>query len=345
LAQAKICRSRRSWTSVLAMVVAENEKKPPSKSLTADDTTRTVSKMLSWLLRHGIKHRSVGLPSNEEGWIKMSDVLATDYFKEVSKDTLMKVIIDSNSQKPRYQLSPDCVHIRAYSAQEQKVLKGTPVETKTKPSGKQSAAASAAPAAAAAADEEEKKGTGLRGDAPEFVPGKTPVPTAPAIPGYPFPYYGMMPQMMPYMPVQVVSRNATAGPSARELGRIKSFNEEKGFGFIECARVTQQFGRDLFVHKAQMNGFKVGDEVTLAVTLNEAGLPQAKDLLTVTGASPGGKGKEKGKGKGKSKDNSDAKGKGKGKQDGKSGGKSKKGKGKKKGNDNSDDDDDDDNED
>eukprot|EP00441_Pelagodinium_beii_P019089 CAMPEP_0197661004 /NCGR_PEP_ID=MMETSP1338-20131121/51188_1 /TAXON_ID=43686 ORGANISM="Pelagodinium beii, Strain RCC1491" /NCGR_SAMPLE_ID=MMETSP1338 /ASSEMBLY_ACC=CAM_ASM_000754 /LENGTH=318 /DNA_ID=CAMNT_0043238469 /DNA_START=48 /DNA_END=1004 /DNA_ORIENTATION=+ len=314
-------------------MVVETTASPPAKAVKADDSVKSISKMLSWLLRHGIKHRSVGLSSREAGWIQLSDILSTDYFKEVTEETLMKVIIDSNAQKPRYQLSPDMKLIRAYSKVEKDSIAGVAKVRPAKGKGE---------AKAAPAKPEESTGS-LRHDAPAFVPGKMPeaaAPAMPAVPGYPWMY--AMPHMMPYMPVQVVGKNDKGGQSARELGRIKSFNEQKGFGFIECARVNQQFGRDLFVHKAQLNGFKVGDEVTLSVMLNEAGFPQAKDLQSISGTTPG-KGKEKGKGKGKSKDKSETKGKGKdgkgkGKQEGKSGGKGKKGKGKKGGDDDDDDD-------
>ena len=76
--------------------------------------------MLSWLLRHGIKHKSVpylqqgakdshdsgfkhfagtlpaiavqvGLNSESaDGWVKVTDVLASEYFKEITKEILMK---------------------------------------------------------------------------------------------------------------------------------------------------------------------------------------------------------------------------------------------------------------
>ncbi|CAE7833778.1 EMB2654 [Symbiodinium sp. KB8] len=241
-------------------MVVETAAKPPGKAVKPDDPTVVISKMLSWLLRHGIKHKSVGLNSESaDGWVKVTEVLTSEYFKEITKEILMKVIVDSNAQKLRYQLSPDCVYIRAYSRDEKKAFKEGAASTTA------SVSVPAPP---------EKKGT-LRGEAPEFVPSTSPMLSSMQTSGYPpWPLLYPQPTMMPYVPVQVQRKGTgeKGGGTFRELGRIKSFYDDKGYGFIECPRVTQQFGRDLFVHKAQLNGFKVGDEVTVTVTVNEVGL-------------------------------------------------------------------------
>lgn len=51
----------------------------------------------------------------------------------------------------------------------------------------------------------------------------------------------------------------------RHCGRIKNFNPDKGFGFIECPEVE----KDVYVHCNNINGFEIGHKVTF--TLEEDG--------------------------------------------------------------------------
>ncbi|CAE7607407.1 unnamed protein product, partial [Symbiodinium sp. CCMP2456] len=46
----------------------------------------------------------------------------------------------------------------------------------------------------------------------------------------------------------------------RSDGFIKSFNTEKGFGFIACDELHQVFNNDVFLVSQQMGAFNVGDQ-------------------------------------------------------------------------------------
>jgi CspA family cold shock protein len=64
------------------------------------------------------------------------------------------------------------------------------------------------------------------------------------------------------------------------LGKVKWFNEEKGFGFI-----TSEEGQDIFVHYSQIKaeGFrtlKENQNVEFMVVKSEKG-PQATDVYTI----------------------------------------------------------------
>eukprot|EP00927_Polykrikos_kofoidii_P078730 TRINITY_DN75545_c0_g1_i1.p1 TRINITY_DN75545_c0_g1~~TRINITY_DN75545_c0_g1_i1.p1 ORF type:complete len:358 (+),score=58.87 TRINITY_DN75545_c0_g1_i1:66-1139(+) len=64
-------------------------------------------------------------------------------------------------------------------------------------------------------------------------------------------------------------------------GIVKSFVEEKGFGFIECEETHQIFNRDVFLHHSQLSGFAVGDKVQFRVSVDTKGLPKSYDLARV----------------------------------------------------------------
>jgi cold shock CspA family protein len=287
-------------------------------ALTSDDDERTaMSKKISWILRKGAER--IALPVND-GWVKLADILTCDLLEDMSDRTearLMSIVKDSNEQKLRYEIkeTSDGVLLRALSKAERKKPEDTP----------------------APAEKSEKTTSELRGDAPAFVP-KAEAAATPMSPtagyGYPsFGYPGFMPYGYPWpyggypsVPTPAAATPAADPSSTRFQGRIKSFNAEKGYGFIESAEAFQYYGRDVFLHKALIGDLAVGAVVSFTVESNKEGFPQARDITgSGSGGGKGSKGKgkdSKGKGKGKegkegkgSKDKDDKKEKGKGKKD------------------------------
>lgn len=256
------------------------------KSLESDDDERTaLSKKISWILRHGT--HKVNVKADPDGWVKMSDLAATEILEDVSKETLMATIVDSNQQKLRYKLKegPDGQWIKAYSKSERrKATSETNVAPNTEPATRTQG--------------------GLRQDATPFVPSAFAGAAGMPQMGFPWPMPGygfppMMPQWpgaYPMMPPFMMEGGASSGlPPGQYRGRIKSFNPEKGFGFIECPETHSQFHRDVFLHKAQFGDMAVGTEVTFSVETNKQGMPQAKNLAALGAGAAGGAG---GKGKG-----------------------------------------------
>mmetsp|Transcript_46447 Transcript_46447/g.108148 ORF Transcript_46447/g.108148 Transcript_46447/m.108148 type:complete len:508 (-) Transcript_46447:115-1638(-) len=83
-----------------------------------------------------------------------------------------------------------------------------------------------------------------------------------------------------------------AGPY---FGKVKSYNSKKGYGFIDCPAARAVYGRDVFIHKAQMGellGRFVGPgtrldpkclhmHVRFSVGSNREGMPQARDVIRI----------------------------------------------------------------
>jgi len=80
---------------------------------------------------------------------------------------------------------------------------------------------------------------------------------------------------------------AKACTERREVGFIKSFNNQNGYGFISSTEVQDIFGCDAFLHRRQMGSCQVNQQVSFCVMLNEDSKPQAFDVLPVSGAGPG----------------------------------------------------------
>jgi len=282
-----------------------------------DDERAAISKKISWILRHGTV--KVGLRLNDDGYALLDDVLKLEILDNISKEKLLDVIKESNLQKPRYEVKDsdqDGQMIKALSNADRKAVSI---------SGRSSAAASVPRDAA--------PGTStLRQEAQAFVPAQmnpqmnpqiNPYAVAamggfpPMYPGYPWPVspmarppwpYPMAPFGMPAMPPPVAPTTPATG---RYRGRVKSFNAEKGFGFIDCPEAHAKYGRDVFLHKANVGDMTIGAEVEFAVETNKQNMPQVRDLVVLSegpgmvkgdkGKGKGGKGKGKGKGKGASK--------------------------------------------
>eukprot|EP00928_Gymnodinium_smaydae_P094503 TRINITY_DN7944_c1_g6_i1.p1 TRINITY_DN7944_c1_g6~~TRINITY_DN7944_c1_g6_i1.p1 ORF type:complete len:410 (+),score=49.01 TRINITY_DN7944_c1_g6_i1:89-1231(+) len=77
------------------------------------------------------------------------------------------------------------------------------------------------------------------------------------------------------------------GAGRRFRGRIKSYNSKQGFGFIDSAEAFNIYGRDVFLHRAQVGDLPINTEVIFGVELNKGGMPQARQITTLDGRSPG----------------------------------------------------------
>jgi len=267
-----------------------------------------MSKKISWILRKGAERIAINVT---DGWVKLTDILNSDLLDDMSDRTearLMTIVKESNDQKLRYEIkeTSDGVLLRALRKAERKKPDEPPAQVDK-------------------GDGFLKKTTELRGDAPAFVPKgeaalATPMsPTAaygfPSL-GYPgfFPYGYSWPYAHPSVPTPAAAAPPADSSSTRFQGRIKSFNAEKGYGFIESAEAFQQYGRDVFLHKALIGDLTVGATVSFTIEASKEGLPRARDVQGSGSGGKSSKGKDS-KGKGKGKDGKEgSKGKGKGKE-------------------------------
>lgn len=75
-------------------------------------------------------------------------------------------------------------------------------------------------------------------------------------------------------------------PEGRMYGVVKSYNPDKGFGFIACADTYQIYQRDVFLLAKEFlreaGRCQVGSTVSFTVDHNKAGHPQARNLEVVT---------------------------------------------------------------
>lgn len=73
------------------------------------------------------------------------------------------------------------------------------------------------------------------------------------------------------------------------VGRLKTFNSRTGYGFVECEQTTKDFGADVFIHKNLVpNPWHIGQPVEFAVSVNNRGQPQARDVQWLPPLQAGG---------------------------------------------------------
>eukprot|EP00929_Paragymnodinium_shiwhaense_P065939 TRINITY_DN33035_c0_g1_i1.p1 TRINITY_DN33035_c0_g1~~TRINITY_DN33035_c0_g1_i1.p1 ORF type:complete len:395 (+),score=75.52 TRINITY_DN33035_c0_g1_i1:101-1285(+) len=119
-----------------------------------------------------------------------------------------------------------------------------------------------------------------------------PVGGAPGFGGFPGGYggYGGH-QMPPHMAAAAMLGGAMGmGGSGPYMGVVKSFNDEKGWGFVSCDETMALYGKDMFLHKAELNGYapSPGQQVQFSVTNGGNGKWHAGDIVFLGGG--GGKG-------------------------------------------------------
>lgn len=80
-------------------------------------------------------------------------------------------------------------------------------------------------------------------------------------------------------------------PGAQHWGTVKSFNEEKGWGFAASDEIQQIFGKDIFFHKRELvSGCPVptvGDTIQFVVVQGPTGQLEGKRVVSGDGAGMG----------------------------------------------------------
>lgn len=71
------------------------------------------------------------------------------------------------------------------------------------------------------------------------------------------------------------------GAASNYVGRIVSFNNSKGWGYINCPELFAIYQKDVFLHKdyiSEGSQFDINDTVSFSIELNERNMPQARDI-------------------------------------------------------------------
>lgn len=93
----------------------------------------------------------------------------------------------------------------------------------------------------------------------------------------------------PAVTAAAVPGGLAAGAQVDKLytGTVKSFNAEKGFGFLACEETFAIFSRDVFLHHSQLSGFAQGDTVFFRIDVDRTkGTPKARQLQASSAVSP-----------------------------------------------------------
>jgi len=73
------------------------------------------------------------------------------------------------------------------------------------------------------------------------------------------------------------------------VGQLKSFNREKGYGFIDSYQIKSLWGMDVFIHKNLVpDPWTIGCPVEFRVNVNASGKPQADDVMWLEPLSASG---------------------------------------------------------
>jgi len=72
-------------------------------------------------------------------------------------------------------------------------------------------------------------------------------------------------------------------------GTLKSFNAQKGYGFLSCPEAVQFYGQDIFIHKNWVPcPHSIGQSVEFKIVLSARGQPQADDCKWLPKSQPSG---------------------------------------------------------
>eukprot|EP00421_Protoceratium_reticulatum_P046001 CAMPEP_0168438008 /NCGR_PEP_ID=MMETSP0228-20121227/41738_1 /TAXON_ID=133427 /ORGANISM="Protoceratium reticulatum, Strain CCCM 535 (=CCMP 1889)" /LENGTH=181 /DNA_ID=CAMNT_0008452259 /DNA_START=109 /DNA_END=650 /DNA_ORIENTATION=- len=71
-------------------------------------------------------------------------------------------------------------------------------------------------------------------------------------------------------------------------GVVSWMKQDEGYGFISCPDLSLYLKRDIFVNKSQLEGFKVGSQVSFRASMCKNGRLQAKDLTAEAFFAAGG---------------------------------------------------------